>query len=138
MGGSPRQLVVAAILRRGATVLLCRRPLEKRHGGLWEFPGGKVHPGETPEQALARELGEELGLALTAVAAPVAQLDDPGSPFTIAFHPVEACGEPEAREHLEARWVEISRAADYDLAPSDRRLVDGEFLSRLPTAAARC
>ena len=126
--GPSRQLVVAAVLRRGGAVLLCRRPLDKRHGGLWEFPGGKVHPGETPGQALARELDEELGLVLTAAGAPLAELDDPGSAFTIAFHPVEASGEPEAREHLEVRWVEIARAADYALAPSDRRFVTGGYL----------
>ena len=125
----PRQLVVAAVLRRGDAVLLCRRPHEKRHGGLWELPGGKVHEGETPEQALARELDEELGLVLvTADAVPVAQFDDPGSAFTIAFHAVAARGEPEAREHLEVRWVEIARADTYDLAPSDRRFVAGGFL----------
>ena len=135
MPATPRQLVVAAVLRRGATVLLCRRPLEKRHGGLWEFPGGKVHAGETPGQALERELAEELGLVLTAAAAaPLAQFDDPGSTFTIAFHPVAARGEPEAREHLEVRWVEVTRAGAYDLAPSDRRFVAGGFLDGGPSA----
>ena len=124
----PGQHVVAAALRRGDSVLLCRRPLGKRHGGLWEFPGGKVHPGETAEEALARELDEELGLVLTAAGGPIAELDDPGSSFTIAFHDVEARGEPEAREHLEVRWVELARAAAYDLAPSDRRFVAGGFL----------
>ena len=130
MPAETRQLVVAAVLRRGDAVLLCRRPHEKRHGGLWEFPGGKVHEGETPEQALARELEEELGLALVAAGAdPVAQFDDPGSAFTIAFHVVEARGEPEAREHLEVRWVQIAGAADYDLAPSDRRFVASGWLA---------
>ena len=125
-----RQLVVAAVLRRGDSVLLCRRPLAKRHGGLWELPGGKVHAGETPEEALARELHEELGLVLTAADPPLARFDDPGSAFTIAFHPVAADGEPEAREHLEVRWVEIARAAAYELAPSDRRFVLGGYLER--------
>ena len=73
MPSPPRQLVVAAVVRRGDTVLLCRRPLEKRHGGLWEFPGGKVQPGETATQALERELDEELGLELSAAAARLAQ-----------------------------------------------------------------
>jgi mutator protein MutT len=114
-------------------VLLCRRPLDKRHGGLWELPGGKVHPGEAATAALARELDEELGLRLlTASALPVATFDDPGSPFTIAFHQVEASGEPEAREHLEVRWVDAGSAAGYDLAPSDRRFVEGGFLATPP------
>lgn len=123
-----RQLVVAAVLRRGGVVLLCRRPLAKRHGGLWELPGGKVHAGESPEQALARELDEELGLVLRSAAGALARFDDPGSPFTIAFHPVEADGEPEAREHLEVRWVPVAEAGGYELAPSDRRFVEEGFL----------
>jgi mutator protein MutT len=130
MAAPPRQLVVAAVLRRDEAVLLCRRPLAKRHGGLWELPGGKLHPGETAERALARELEEELGLTLTSAGARLAQFDDPGSTFTVAFHHVEARGEPEPREHLEVRWVPIADAAAYDLAPSDRRFVDAGFLSR--------
>ncbi|MCY1671762.1 (deoxy)nucleoside triphosphate pyrophosphohydrolase [Novosphingobium sp. SL115] len=55
-------LVVAAGLVSDGKVLMQRRPADKEHGGLWEFPGGKVEPGETPEQALARELNEELAI----------------------------------------------------------------------------
>lgn len=58
----PPLLVVAAALVQGNRVLLQQRPLGKHHGGLWEFPGGKVEPGETPAMALARELHEELGI----------------------------------------------------------------------------
>ena len=131
MPEAPRQLVVAAVIRRGSRVLLCRRPLHKRHGGLWEFPGGKVDPGETPEEALRRELDEELGLALEAAApTPLASLDDPGSAFTVAFHAVEARGEPEPREHLEVAWANGAEAAAYDLAPSDKRFVESGGLSR--------
>jgi mutator protein MutT len=122
-----RQLVVAAVLRRESQVLLCRRPMGKRHGGLWEFPGGKVHAGESAEEALARELEEELGLTLIAAGDPIALFDDPGSPFTIAFHPVLAGGEPEPREHLELRWVDLAQAAAFELAPTDRRFVEAGF-----------
>jgi mutator protein MutT len=132
MPHTPRQLVVAAVLRRGATVLLCRRPEGKRHAGLWEFPGGKVHPGETAAQALARELDEELGLGAISAEPPLASFDDPGSAFTIAFHPVAAEGEPEAREHSEVRWVAVDIAGDYDLAPSDRRFVESGLLRPNP------
>ena len=133
-----RQPVVAAILRRGDRLLLCRRPLTKRHGGLWELPGGKVDAGETATQALARELDEELGLTLTAAGPALATFDDPGSPFTIAFHPVAAVGEPEAREHLEVRWVPVAEVPAYDLAPSDRRFADsGCLAATLPNPPPR-
>lgn len=57
-------LVTAAILFRGDRVLITRRPEDKRHPGMWEFPGGKVDPGESPEEALRREIAEELGAAV--------------------------------------------------------------------------
>jgi 8-oxo-dGTP pyrophosphatase MutT (NUDIX family) len=57
--------VLAAVIRRNDRFLLCRRPSWKRHGGLWEFPGGKLEPGETPLEAAARELAEECCLRAT-------------------------------------------------------------------------
>ncbi|MFC3174721.1 (deoxy)nucleoside triphosphate pyrophosphohydrolase [Novosphingobium bradum] len=60
----PVLVVAAALIGADGRVCLQRRPDEKAHGGLWEFPGGKVEPGESPEGALARELAEELGIAL--------------------------------------------------------------------------
>lgn len=116
------------MLCRDATVLLCRRPFEKRHGGLWEFPGGKVHAGETPTQALARELQEELDLRLDSASPALATLDDPGSHFTIAFHPVTATGTPRALEHLEIAWIPRDQVVSYPLAPSDLDFVAAGFL----------
>ena len=124
MPALPRQLVVAAVLRRSGTVLLCRRPLDKRHGGLWELPGGKVHPGETRAEALARELEEELGLMLESAGESLAEIADPGSAFTIAFHPVRASGTPRALEHMEIAWVPFAEVGSYALAPSDRSFVE--------------
>lgn len=115
-----QQLVVAAVLVRDGRVLLCRRPLAKRHGGLWELPGGKVHAGESDEAALRRELAEELGLELERAGETLAEIADPGSPFVVRFLRADARGEPEAREHLAVEWVAIAAAPSYPLAPSDR------------------
>jgi len=58
-------LVVAAALERGGMILMQQRRFESMHGGLWEFPGGKVEPGESPEEALVREIAEELAVTLS-------------------------------------------------------------------------
>lgn len=59
-------VVAAALIAEDGTVLMQQRPSDKQHGGLWEFPGGKVDPGETPVAALVREIDEEIGVALRA------------------------------------------------------------------------
>lgn len=123
MESPPHQLVVAAVVRRGERLLLCQRPLGKRHGGLWELPGGKVHPGESDAEAIRRELSEELGLTTTAVGAALAERADPGSDFVIRFVVAAVTGEPTLHEHLAAEWVTPAEAADLALAPTDRWFV---------------
>src|SRR5690606_20769929 len=59
--------VLAAVIRRDGRWLVCRRPAHKRHGGLWEFPGGKLEPGESLLEAATRELEEELAVRVTGV-----------------------------------------------------------------------
>lgn len=116
--------VVAAVVRRGDDYLLGRRPAHKRHGGLWEFPGGKVRDGESTLEAARRELSEELSLDVDGIGATRFTRRDPGSPFVIDFVEVSTTGDPEAREHEEIGWFTVGELADLDLAPTDRVFAD--------------
>lgn len=117
-------LVAAAVVRRGSCVLLCQRPLTKRHGGLWEFPGGKLHGGETLTDALRRELREELSVEVISTGDTLLINHDTGSPFEIHFVPTEIEGEPIAQEHDRIEWIPITSCDQYPLAPSDREFVE--------------
>jgi 8-oxo-dGTP diphosphatase len=116
-----------ALVDADGRVLLAQRPAGKPLAGLWEFPGGKVNPGETPEVALIRELGEELGIDVAASCL---------APFTFAsytypdFHllmPLYICrkwsGIPTAREGQRLAWVRPARLGDYPMPPADPPLV---------------
>lgn len=116
--------VLAAVIRRDGRYLLARRPAHKRHGGLWEFPGGKLEPGESWLEAARRELREELEVEVVVVGEPVFRRRDPGSPFEIVFVPVEIEGDPRAVEHQELRWVAADSLRALELAPTDRAFVD--------------
>jgi mutator protein MutT len=113
--------VVASVIEREGRLLVCERPAHKRHGGLWEFPGGKVEPGESDLEAVRRELREELDLDVVDVAPAEFSILDPGSPFLIAFVPVEIAGEPRCLEHAALAWVAEEEVGGLALAPSDRR-----------------
>ena len=124
----PIVLVTAvALLDRNDRVLIGRRPLGKPMAGLWEFPGGKVDNGETPETALIRELDEELGIHVSAGCL---------TPLTFASHgydefhllmPLYVCqkwdGIVTAREGQQLKWVHPVGLSDYDMPPADRPLV---------------
>lgn len=119
-----RTRVLAAVVERGGRWLLARRPPGKRHAGLWELPGGKFLPGETPLQAARRELAEELGVEVIAVGALLGVAPDPGSPFVVEYHAVEIQGDPAALEHDELAWALPEELPLYSLAPSDRAFVE--------------
>jgi 8-oxo-dGTP diphosphatase len=126
--GRPVVLVSAcALVDSDGRVLLARRPEGKPMAGLWEFPGGKVHPGETPEAALIRELNEELGIDVRQACL---------APFTFASHayerfhllmPLYLCrrwsGVPTGREGQALAWVRPERLGDYSMPDADKPLV---------------
>jgi mutator protein MutT len=123
MAATPPIQVLAAVIQREDRWLLCRRPAHKRHGGCWEFPGGKLEAGESLAAAASRELMEELGVHVTAVGDVVYRRADVGSPFVIEFAHVDIAGEPLAIEHSEVRWVLPAEAPGLPLAPADRDFV---------------
>lgn len=116
--------VVAAVIERDGRYLLGRRPERKRHGGLWEFPGGKVDAGESVEETAGRELKEELDLSVSEVRDRLHHVDDPGGVFAIHFHPVRVEGEPRALEHDEIGWFGADELATMALAPADASFVE--------------
>jgi 8-oxo-dGTP diphosphatase len=128
--GSRRLLLVAAaaLIDPAGLVLIAQRPAHKQLGGLWEFPGGKVEPGESPEAALVRELKEELDLTT-----------DPDSlePFAFASHaypdfhllmPLYVVkswrGEPVPHEGQALAWVAPRDLPQYNMPPADIGLVE--------------
>ena len=125
---APVVLVVAvALVDVDGRVLLAQRPAGKAMAGLWEFPGGKVQAGETPEAALIRELKEELDIDVTEACL---------APFTFASHryerfhllmPLYVCrrwqGMVTAREGQQLAWVRPAKLDQYQMPPADKPLV---------------
>ena len=99
--------VVAGAVERAGRWLLCRRPLHKARGGQWEFPGGKLEAGESAQQALERELREELGIEILSGEA-LANVEYAYPELTIRLTLLYAqivSGEPQLLEHMEFRWT---------------------------------
>ncbi len=129
MQSPPPVPVVCAIIMRDERIMLAQRPLDKKLGGLWEFPGGKVEPGESAEAALHRELQEELGCTvhITQTLAPFVHTYDWGSIELIPFicELTSDSPEPHPHEHTALVWVEHSLLQSYNLAPADVPLLTG-------------
>ncbi len=129
---SPLVRVLAAVLHREGRYLLALRPFGKRHAGRWEFPGGKVEPGESDHDAMARELREELDVTLTSLGRELCTRRDGESVFEITFVEAHIAGEPRAVEHVAIAWVQPSEMSRYPLAPSD--VMCAELLSGAPVS----
>ena len=123
--------VVASVIARDSKYLICQRPIHKRHGGLWEFPGGKIRDGESNFDAARRELGEELQVEVVGVGRRLFTAMDPDSPFSIEFFKVEIKGEIEAIEHTEARWCSVFEMTNFFFAPADKRFVTEYLLKEV-------
>jgi len=120
-------VAACALIDADGRVLICKRPQGKAMAGLWEFPGGKVEAGERPEDALIRELDEELGITVKEACV---------APFTFASHtypdfhllmPLYVCrrweGTPIAREHPEIKWVAPKELVKFEMPPADKPLI---------------
>lgn len=120
-------VVAAALIDTDGRVLIAQRPEGKALAGLWEFPGGKIEPGERPEQALIRELHEELGIDVNAACL---------APFVFTSHAYESfhllmplyllrrwSGTVQRREHAALKWVKPDQLRDYPMPPADEPLV---------------
>ncbi len=120
-------VVACALVDPDNRVLITRRPTGKAMAGLWEFPGGKIETGERPEDAIIRELREELGVDATeACLAPLAFASHSYDGFHLLM-PLYICrrwsGPVQAREGQETAWVRAARLRDYDMPPADRPLI---------------
>jgi 8-oxo-dGTP diphosphatase len=115
--------VVCAIIMRNERIMIAQRPPEKKLGGLWEFPGGKVEAGESAEAALHRELCEELGctVRITQTLPAYVHAYPWGSIKLIPFvcELAAESPEPHPHEHTALAWVERAKLSAYDLARAD-------------------
>ena len=117
--------VVAGLVRDGDRFLICQRPAHKARGLLWEFAGGKVEKGETGEQALKRELREELGIDVE-VQEQVADVTYAYPELTVhltLYGAAIASGTPQLLEHNDLRWITLAEAGDYEFCPADAQML---------------
>jgi 8-oxo-dGTP diphosphatase len=127
-------IVVAGVIESDGRVLICQRKAGTRHALKWEFPGGKVEPGETPSQALSRELDEELGIRAS-IGHEIVRYEHhyPRRPpiLLIFFHVTGFEGVPLNRVSEKIHWAPRQRLAEFDFLDGDRdfvrRLARGEF-----------
>lgn len=118
--------VIAAIIHNNEKLLICQRPKGKRCEMLWEFPGGKIEAGETPEECIVRECREELGVTIKPEKLIRAvEYEYPGITVNIYFFFCELIdGEPECIEHNDIQWCTIDEIMELPLCPADNKMLN--------------
>lgn len=130
--------VVGAIIERNGSVFAARRNAERSAGGLWEFPGGKIEPGESPEEALTRELEEELGVAVSVgplidtSKAQVGELWIELSCYAARFIDADPT---KSTDHDALTWIHLDELNDYEWAPGDIPIIE-RLPATLPAATS--
>ena len=128
------RVVMAAVVQREGRYMICRRGPGRRLEGVWEFPGGKLEAGETPEQGLARELREELKIEIQVGRILDAQLESEFNEFLILYYLVRITeGAPALTEHSEIRYVLPGELMEYEFSTADAKvaakLAGGEIVT---------
>lgn len=118
-------VMAGVIVNAAGEILIARRPVRAHQGGLWEFPGGKLEPGESPVEALSRELHEELGIAVTACRPQIQIRHDYGDKqvFLDVWRVEAFDGEPHGREGQPVRWVRPEALAAFEFPAANRPIV---------------
>ena len=118
-------IVTAAVIRDGDAILITRRPQESRHGGMWEFPGGKLDAEESPQECLRREIIEELGLevAVESIFEIAYHRYEWGPVLILAFECRPLKGEIRHIGISDHRWVSPEEMPLYDILPADRPII---------------
>jgi len=133
-GAKTVRFVAAALILRGDEVLICQRRADQPMALKWEFPGGKIEPGETPEQALARELDEELGIDadIGALVVHSRHTYRSGGAVDLQFFAVHSFRrEVTNRIFHDVRWIPLRDLTNYDFVAADRDLIRDLAAGRL-------
>ena len=118
--------VVAALIRDGKRFLICKRPAHKARALMWEFPGGKVEPGESPGEALIRECREELDVTLKVGSIYMQVIHEyPDLRIRLSlYEAVIASGELRQKEHEALAWIMPQEVSEYEFCPADVDIIE--------------
>lgn len=119
-------VVIAGIIKKGAQYLVAKRAAADYQGGLWEFPGGKIHAHETPEECLKREIKEELAIDIdVGKFVCVSKYTDARiSIELLAYEARHVAGEITLHEHDECAWITVDEMNGYEFAPADMPIIN--------------